>query len=108
MKISTKYNFYIRIDCGYNSGMGHFSRAERLINILGVRKTNLILDSNNNHIEKYGKFKKIFLYNHPKKFISEKLDANKFIKIVIKIIKFNKVIALSFFLKIFCKILKQI
>ena len=82
MKIANKYNFYIRLNCGYNSGMGHFSRAQRLINILGVRKTTLILDSNNYQLDKYRKFNKIFLYDHPKKFSSETLDAYKFIKII--------------------------
>ena len=82
MRISNKLNFYFRLNCGYSVGMGHFSRALRLIQIFGAKKSTLVLDSKIHQLKKYRELKKLFLYDDKKKYFSETFDAELFIEII--------------------------
>lgn len=82
MKISKNLNYYFRLNCGSDVGMGHFTRALSLSQIFGLKKSIFVLDKNSIQLDKFNNLKKIFLYDHGKKYVSETLDAILFVKIL--------------------------
>lgn len=73
---------FLRIDLGFKEGLGHYIRAKSLINYLKIKKYRLVLDklSDNSFLEKE-KNNILGLYEN-ENFINEKIDAQKFLKLI--------------------------
>tara|TARA_A100001388_G_C28446983_1_gene346821 strand:+ start:189 stop:446 length:258 start_codon:yes stop_codon:yes gene_type:complete len=73
--------YYIRVDLGSKSGLGHLNRSISLIKYLKIKNYKIIVDNPlDEFLKKFNKNRIINLYNKGEKFLNESDDAKKFIK----------------------------
>ncbi len=76
--------FFLRIDLGYKSGLGHFNRSRSLMKCLGIKEYKFVVDKIPKGSFLNEEMSKILTLYEKGNFINEKDDAYKFSNLILK------------------------